>query len=103
MPCGCRFATTYPGLVGNSVPEVSNLYFSTSFRDDLAWAAIWLYQATGDSSYLSVRKPGMVTNHLLLVDLGSLCHATREQVDLSMSCAELHAWRAELHVPSARL
>ncbi len=26
---------------------------STSYLDDLAWAAAWLYQATGDAAYLS--------------------------------------------------
>ena len=28
-------------------------YNSTSYRDDLTWAAAWLYKATGDSGYLS--------------------------------------------------
>ncbi len=27
-------------------------YNSTSFRDDLAWAASWMYKATQDSDYL---------------------------------------------------
>ena len=27
-------------------------YNSTSFRDDLAWAASWMYKATGDADYL---------------------------------------------------
>ncbi len=27
-------------------------YNSTSFRDDLAWAASWMYKATGDPDYL---------------------------------------------------
>ena len=72
VPCGCRFATTYPGLVGDSVAEVSNLYFSTSYRDDLAWAAIWLYQATGDSSYLTVSKSGKICPAHVL---GRLRHA----------------------------
>ena len=27
-------------------------YNSTSFRDDLAWAAAWMYKATGDTDYL---------------------------------------------------
>ena len=73
MPCGCRFATTYPGLVGDSVSEVSNLYFSTSYRDDLAWAAIWLYQATGDSSYLTVSQPGVICRAPALGGAGHAC------------------------------
>ena len=28
-------------------------YNSTSYRDDLAWAAAWMYRATGDPAYLS--------------------------------------------------
>lgn len=28
-------------------------YNSTSYRDDLTWAAAWLYKATGDKDYLS--------------------------------------------------
>lgn len=28
-------------------------YNSTSWRDDMAWAATWMYRASGDSGYLS--------------------------------------------------
>lgn len=28
-------------------------YNSSSYRDDLAWAAAWMYRATGDGAYLN--------------------------------------------------
>jgi len=43
----CRFAGAYEGLVSDSVPQVSYAYLSTSYLDDLAYAAAWLYKATG--------------------------------------------------------
>ena len=55
-----------PNLVSNVAPATGcapvDVYFngsavgyynSTSFYDDLAWAAIWLYKATNDPGYLA--------------------------------------------------
>ena len=33
--------------MSDSVPQVSYAYLSTSYLDDLAFAAAWLYKATG--------------------------------------------------------
>ncbi|DBB16038.1 hypothetical protein WJX82_000557 [Trebouxia sp. C0006] len=48
-----NFGCAYEGLVSDSVPQVSYAYLSTSYLDDLAFAAAWLYKATGNSTYLS--------------------------------------------------
>ncbi|KAE9458629.1 hypothetical protein C3L33_09465, partial [Rhododendron williamsianum] len=45
------FADGYRGLYSESIPEVQAYYNSTSYGDDLLWAASWLYFATGNQSY----------------------------------------------------
>lgn len=45
-----RLAGKYGGLVSESVPQTSYAFFSTSFLDDLAYAAAWLHKATGDQT-----------------------------------------------------
>ncbi|KAK1304889.1 Endoglucanase 24 [Acorus calamus] len=47
------FADTYRGSYSISIPKVQQFYNSTGYRDELLWAASWLYHATGDQSYLS--------------------------------------------------
>jgi len=44
-----KFAAKYPDKVGS---DTGGLYTSEYAYDDLAWAAIWLYIATGGQSYL---------------------------------------------------
>ena len=44
-----RFAAKYPDKVGTTT---GGLYTSEYAYDDLAWAAVWLYLATGTQSYL---------------------------------------------------
>ena len=47
-----EFADTYRGDYTQSVPNVVSFYASYSgFLDELAWAALWLYRATGDVNY----------------------------------------------------
>ncbi len=47
------FAETYQGNYAEAIPEVEDFYNSWSgYSDELAWGANWLYQATGDTSYL---------------------------------------------------
>ena len=33
--------------------NVQSLYHSSDYKDELAWAAAWLYKATGSKSYLA--------------------------------------------------
>ncbi|CAM6119560.1 unnamed protein product [Calypogeia fissa] len=47
------FADTYQGLYSESFPEVEDFYNSTGFEDELLWAASWLYQATGENTYIN--------------------------------------------------
>lgn len=46
-----QFATTYQGIYSNVVPTEGH-YWSDSYRDDLAFAACWLYRASGTQQYL---------------------------------------------------
>ncbi len=36
-----------------AMQNLSTLYPSTGFHDELGWAALWLFKATNDSSFLS--------------------------------------------------
>ncbi|KAG6492708.1 endoglucanase 24-like [Zingiber officinale] len=47
------FADTYRGSYSVSIPKVQNFYNSTSYEDELLWAASWLFHATRDKTYLS--------------------------------------------------
>lgn len=46
-----EFGKRYRGYYSDSIPDAAQFYKSTSYRDDLALAAIWLYRATGDRAY----------------------------------------------------
>lgn len=46
------FGNKFRGLYSDSVPQAKEYYESTSYEDDLAWAALWIYEATSDDSYL---------------------------------------------------
>ncbi|CAN6162715.1 unnamed protein product [Urochloa humidicola] len=47
------FADKYRGAYTRTFPELSAYYNSTTYQDELLWAASWLYHATGNHSYLS--------------------------------------------------
>uniref|UniRef100_H2ZAZ4 Endoglucanase n=1 Tax=Ciona savignyi TaxID=51511 RepID=H2ZAZ4_CIOSA len=47
-----NFASTYKKLYHISIPNAKKYYKSTSFKDELTWAALWLYRATGENKYL---------------------------------------------------
>ncbi len=47
------FADKYRGTYTEAIPDARNFYNSfTGYEDELAWAATWLYKATGDKGYL---------------------------------------------------
>lgn len=46
------FADKYRDFYSVTIPEVAKYYNSTGYRDELLWAASWLYHATGDNSYI---------------------------------------------------
>ena len=50
-------AKNYPGTYMTSstqaMQSLSTLYPSTGYHDELGWAALWLYRATNDSSFLT--------------------------------------------------
>ena len=47
------FATTYEGKYSDWVVESQAEYNSTGYKDEIYWAAAWLYFATGDDSYVN--------------------------------------------------
>ena len=52
-----EFADTYRGDYTQSVPSVVSFYASHSgYNDELAWAALWLYRATGEEKYYEKYK-----------------------------------------------
>ena len=49
-----EFAIMYRGTYTDVVPSANEFYPSTSYGDEIAWAALWLYWATDDSQYMTV-------------------------------------------------
>ncbi|GAB1606008.1 uncharacterized protein LOC115217910 [Argonauta hians] len=47
-----EFADEYRQKYSDSVPIVKEFYPSSGYQDELTWAAIWLYRATGMRKYL---------------------------------------------------
>ena len=48
------FADNYRGKYSDAITDAAGFYNSWSgYQDELVWGAIWLYRATGDSSYLA--------------------------------------------------
>ncbi|XP_036363854.1 endoglucanase E-4-like [Octopus sinensis] len=47
-----EFADEYRKKYSDSVPIVREFYPSSGYQDELTWAAIWLYRATGMKKYL---------------------------------------------------
>jgi hypothetical protein len=51
------FADTYRGKYSDVITGAANFYRSWSgYQDELTWAAIWLYRATGEAAYLAKAK-----------------------------------------------
>jgi hypothetical protein len=46
-------AKTSEGCYVNSVPDAANFYKSTHWMDHMAYAAAWMYAATGEQIYLT--------------------------------------------------
>lgn len=48
------FATTYQGNYVQAIPDAgTGGYGGWGYNDEIAWAAVWLYKATGQQSYLT--------------------------------------------------
>jgi len=71
--------TANKGRYSEHFATAASTYSSHSYYDDLAWAACWLYRATNDSAYLTVRA-------LLLCNLTALIasHSCKIQVTSNM-------------------
>ncbi|GFG41055.1 hypothetical protein Cfor_04531 [Coptotermes formosanus] len=47
------FADKYRGKYSDSITDARNFYASGDYKDELVWAATWLYRATNDNTYLT--------------------------------------------------
>nr|AFD33365.1 endoglucanase [Macrotermes barneyi] len=50
------FANNYRGKYSDSITDANNFYSSYDYRDELVWAAAWLYRATNDNTYLNTAE-----------------------------------------------
>ncbi|GMH34490.1 hypothetical protein BSKO_02324 [Bryopsis sp. KO-2023] len=50
------FGNGFRGKYSDIIPDAKKFYPSTNFEDDLAWGAIWLYEATREKRYLDEAK-----------------------------------------------
>ncbi len=51
------FADRYRGVYSDCVPQAAPYYASRSgYEDELAWGAVWLFQATGEATYLQMAE-----------------------------------------------
>ncbi|KAJ9588697.1 hypothetical protein L9F63_018011, partial [Diploptera punctata] len=48
-----EFADKYRGKYSDSITDADEYYGSSGYKDELVWAAAWLYKATQDDSYLT--------------------------------------------------
>ncbi|WP_125776759.1 glycoside hydrolase family 9 protein [Antribacter gilvus] len=48
-----RFADTYRGKYSDCIPVQSYYNSWSGYQDELVWGAYWLYEATGDATYLA--------------------------------------------------
>ena len=47
------FADEYEGTYNSAVENINSFYQSSGYEDELAWAAVWLYEATSNPLYLA--------------------------------------------------
>ncbi|KDR10771.1 hypothetical protein L798_15338, partial [Zootermopsis nevadensis] len=47
------FANNYRGKYSDSITDAQSFYASGDYKDELVWAAVWLYRATNDNTYLT--------------------------------------------------
>lgn len=76
-----NFGNMYQGFYSDHIPDAREHYRSTHYRDDLAWAAMWLHFATGEQWYIGEAKKHIdismaegVFFHTLVVDWNFVGH-----------------------------
>jgi len=50
------FANNYRGIYSDSITDARNFYQSGDYKDELVWAAAWLYRATNENNYLNTAE-----------------------------------------------
>lgn len=58
-----RFADNHRGYYMNAINDAWGYYPSSHYEDELVWGAIWLYRATGDTTYLEKAENDFATFH----------------------------------------
>lgn len=74
---GHRMGAENLGRYSDNFSTAASTYASTSFYDDLAWGAAWLFCATNDTTYLTVghQSPsGFFFSSLMLISSESHVH-----------------------------
>ncbi len=72
--CLAKAKTLYAlGKSNYGLSQGQGFYTSSSYQDDLAWAASWLYKATGDASYLSDAEGFLATSTGVHQDEWTMC------------------------------
>lgn len=61
------------GKANEGCSQGQSFYTSSSFKDDMAWAAVWLNKATGDSSYISDAKSYLADKNGPHTDEWTMC------------------------------
>jgi len=56
-----EFAQKFPGFYHDSIPQAKPMYKSTNYEDEIVWALVWMYRATGNISILE-KVTGMYYN-----------------------------------------
>ncbi|EGG23967.1 putative glycoside hydrolase [Cavenderia fasciculata] len=60
------------GVYSESYPIINAFYKSWSgYKDEMVWAAAWMYKATGDESYLTKAKEWYTTNGIATMGAGT--------------------------------
>ncbi|XP_060582482.1 endoglucanase A-like [Ruditapes philippinarum] len=56
-----EFATQFKGKYSDSVSAAAGFYRSGDYQDELGWAGAWLYEATGENTYLADAEANRVS------------------------------------------
>lgn len=61
------------GKANEGCSQGQSFYTSSSYKDDLAWAAVWLHKATGDNSYVNEAKAYLADKNGPHTDEWTMC------------------------------
>nr|ADB85442.1 GH9 family protein [Limnoria quadripunctata] len=85
------FADQYREKYQKSINAARGFYSSVSYEDELPWAALWLYRATGEEEYMTAAKGFIEEFGFMDVDVESVA-----KVDWDVKTGAIYALIAEL-------